>query len=504
MESFYLKVKKLKIEIGESMMVMISEEDAVRNNLKSIDKVNLSFGEKNIIVDIIINTDISNGTIGVLSDIWKKYKLKDGEIIKISYVDCSPLAVEAIRSRMLKKKSTEEDVRSIIKEISSGNMSDILMTYYVASSFFNEPTLDELYYTAKAMADFGTLLRFKPKNGIVADKHCIGGVSGNETTMIIVPIIASLGITIPKSFSKAITSPAATGECVNTLMDIEFDEKQIYEIVDKVNCCLIWGGGAIHLAPADDKIIRASYPLSLEPHSKAIISIMAKKYAMGITHCLIDIPVGKSAKVKDMKTALELKKQFEYVGRRFGMKMRTEITEAKEPIGRGIGPLLQTREVLRILEQHSLRSLDLENKALLLAASLVDLTGYAKGGKALQVVTEQLRLGKALKKMKEIIKAQNGKDNYKLTSDDLILGSASFDYLSKKDGMVLDIDMKLLNNVARTLGCPLENGAGIYLNKKLGDKVKKDELVFTLYSESKHRLKDALCIIEKNSGYKIG
>ena len=231
---------------------------------------------------------------------------------------------------------------------------------------------------------------------------------------------------------------------------------------------------------------------------------MAKKYAMGITHCLIDIPVGVTAKVKDMKTALELKKQFEYVGKRFGMKMRIEITEAKEPVGRGIGPVLQAREALRILEQHSLRSLDLENKALLLAASLVDLTGYAKGGKALQLVTEQLRLGKALKKMKEIIKAQNGKDNYKLTSDDLILGNASFEYLSKKDGMILDIDMKLLNNVARTLGCPLEDGAGIYLNKKLGDKVKKDELIFTLYSESKHRLKDALCIIGKNSGYKIG
>ena len=486
-------------------MVMMSEEDAVRNNLKSVDKVNLSFGDnKNIIVDIIINSDIKNGTIGILSDIWKKYRLKEGEIIKISYVDCSPLAVEAIRKRMQGKKSTEEDVRSIIKEISSGNMSDILMTYYVASSFFNEPTLNELYYTAKAMADFGNLLRFKPKNGIVADKHCMGGVSGNETTMIIVPIIASLGITIPKSFSKAITTPAATGECVNTLMDIEFNEKEIYEIVDKVNCCLVWGGGEIHLAPADDKIIRASYPLSLEPHSKAVISIMAKKYAMGITHCLIDIPVGDSAKVKDMKTALELKKQFEYVGKNFGMKMRIEITEAREPVGRGIGPLLQTREALRILEQSPLRSLDLENKSLLLAASLIDLTGVAKGGKALQLATEQLRLGKASKKMKEIIKAQNGGDNYKLTSEDIVLGKVSFDYLSKKAGMVLDIDMKMLNNVARILGCPLENGAGIYLNKKLKDKVKQDELLFTLYSENKHRLNDALIMLERGTAYKIG
>jgi len=235
----------------------------------------------------------------------------------------------------------------------------------------------------------------------------MGGVPGNETTMIIVPIIASLGITIPKSFSKAITSPAATGECVKTLMDIEFNKEEIYKLVKKTNSCLIWGGG-LSLAPADDRIIKVSYPISMEPHSKAVISIMAKKAAMGITHCVIDIPMGKTAKVHSMEDALELKKKFEYVGKRFGMKMKVEITDAKQPIGAGIGPTLQTREVLRVLEQHPKRPIDLENKALYLASKLVELTGYAKKSDSLRIVTEQLRLGNALKKMKEIIKAQGG------------------------------------------------------------------------------------------------
>lgn len=503
MESFYLKVKKLNIEIGEAMMVMISEDDAVRNNLKSIDKVSLSFDDQKIVVDIIINPDIEPGNIGVLSDIWKKYKLKDGETIKISYVDCNPAAIEAIRKRTLGKESTEEDIKNIIKEISDGKMSDVLMTYYVASSFLNKPTLEEMYYTAKAMAECGNVLKFKTKDKVVADKHCMGGVLGNETTMIIVPIIASLGITIPKSFSKAITTPAATGECVDVLMDIEFDEQEVYNLVEKNNCCLIWGGGKIKLAPADDKIIKVSYPLSLEPHSKAVISIMAKKFAMGITRCLIDIPVGKSAKVKDMKTALELKKNFEYVGKRFGMKIGVEITDAKEPIGRGVGPMLQIREVLRILEQHPDRSLDLENKALFLASRLIELTGYAKGSKALQIATEQLRLGKALKKMKDIMRAQGGKENIGKLADDFELAKFKHDVFAKKQGTIVDFDMKMLNGIARTLGCPLDIQAGIYLYKKLKEDVAIGDKLFTLYSEDRNRLKEALKTLEKHEVVEI-
>ena len=502
MESFYLKVRKLDIEVGEAMMVMISEDDAVKNNLKSIDKVSLSFDDQKLIADIIINPDITPGEVGVLSDIWKKYKLKDGETIKISYVDCDPAAIEAIRKRMLGKKSSEEDINIIIKEISEGRMSDVLMTYYVASSFLKEPDLDEMYYTAKAMAENGNILRFKTKDNIVADKHCMGGVLGNETTMIVVPIIASLGITIPKSFSKAITTPAATGECVNVLMNIEFNKDEVYKLVQKNNCCLIWGGGKINLAPADDRIIRVSYPLSLEPYSKAVISIMAKKYAMGITHCLIDIPVGTSAKVKTQQSALKLKKQFEYVGQKFGMKMDVEITNASQPIGRGIGPILQVREVLRILEQHPSRSLDLETKSLYLASKLIDLTGYAKGAKALEVATEQLKLGKAHKKMQEIIKAQGGKNPNQL-ADELPLAKYKYDIFAKKNGTIIDFDMKLLNSIARTLGCPLDIEAGIYLYKQLKEDVDIGDKLFTLYSEDKNRLKDALKVLEKSEAVKI-
>lgn len=223
--------------------------------------------------------------------------------------------------------------------------------------------------------------------------------------MIMIPLLASLGIKMPKTFSKSITTPAATGECVNVLMDIAFSKEEIENLVKKNNCCLVWGGG-LDLAPADEKLIKVAYPLSMQSYSRTVVSIMAKKYAMGINHSLIDIPVGPTAKVPDLKTAKRLKKKYEYVGKKLGMKVCVELTEAKEPIGAGVGPHLQVREVLRVLQQHELRPMDLQTKALHLSAKVIELVGMAKGKEAYRIAEQQLVSGNARKKMQEIIIAQ--------------------------------------------------------------------------------------------------
>lgn len=497
MNSFHLKVKKINIEDGNLMMVMINDSDALAHGLNSVDKVNIFHNKKELVADVVLSPDIPSGCVGVFSDAWKKFKLKEGDIVKVSYADADPKAIESIRKKLLGKKLNEEETALIISEIAKGKLSDVQTAYYVASSFFYKPSNEELFFTAKAMAETGETFKFDSE--IVADKHCMGGVSGNETTMIVVPIIASLGITIPKSFSKAITSPAATGECVNVLMDMEFDQKEIYKLVKKNNSCLIWGGG-LNLAPADDKIIRVNYPIAMEPHSKAVISIMAKKAAMGITHCLIDLPVGKTAKIHSMKDALELKKQFEYVGKKFGMKMCVEITEAKQPIGAGVGPRLQVREVLRVLQQHPDRPIDLEEKAIYLASRIIEITGYAKKTDSVRIATEQLKLGVAWRKMRDIIKSQNGDA---IDCEKVDLGDISYDVKSDIDGVVKEIDMKVLNGIARTLGCPIEETAGIYLHKKLHDFVEKGDILFTMYTRNENRLEDAINDLKNKKFYEI-
>ena len=240
-------------------------------------------------MDIALSDTVARGTIAIYTDILQKLSFKEGEAVTVKLAETSTAAYEAIRKKMKGEKINYDEMFAIIKDISENKLDDIMMTYYVASSFFYPTTDEEMYLTAKAMAECGVTFKY-PQGEIIADKHCIGGVPGNETSMILIPLIASLGIKIPKNFSKSITSPAATGECVNILMDINFNQEGIEKLVKEQNCCLVWGGG-LDLAPADDKLIKVQYPLAMQSRAKVVSSIMAKKYAMGITHSLIDIPV---------------------------------------------------------------------------------------------------------------------------------------------------------------------------------------------------------------------
>lgn len=384
-----------------------------------------------------------------------------------------------------------------MQDISNNKFTDILTTYFSAMGFFFPSKDEDLYRMAKAMAESGEMLHFP---GIVADKHCMGGVPGNETTMIMIPLLTSLGIKMPKTFSKAITTPAATGECVSVLMDISFSKPEIEELVKKNNCCLVRGGG-LDLAPADEKLIKVAYPLSMQSYSRTVVSIMAKKYAMGINHSLIDIPVGPTAKVPDMKTARRLKKKYEYVGKKLGMKVHVELTPALEPIGAGVGAVMQVREVLRVLQQHPARPMDLEKKAVFLAAKIIELVGMAKGKEAEKLAYGQLISRNAWKTMQNIIAAQHG--NPKVTSEKLKLAKIHKDIVAEKSGKVKNIDMKVVNVAARTLGSPLDLQAGLYLHKKLGDTVKKGEVIFTMYANDESKIRLTKEFLDEKKMYEI-
>jgi AMP phosphorylase len=398
---------------------------------------------------------------------------------------------------MLGQGITDEEIDAIVDDIQNNKLSDLVLAYYTATSFFYKADPHELAYTTKATAYTGDMYRFP---GIVAGKYSIGGVPGNETTMIIIPILASLGITVPKTFSKAITSPAATGECVNVLMDISFKKSEIIRMTDKNQACLVRNEG-LNLAPANDRIIKVSSPLGMEPYARMISSIMAKNYAMGINHCLIDIPMGPTAKVANMEDAERVAKHFTEIGEYLGIKMDVQITEADQPVGRGIGACLQAKEALRVLQNHPDQASDLAAKAIFLAARLVLLCGLAKTqAKAERMVMKQLANGKARAKMSQIITAQRGK-NPDIKADEIPLGKLTYEVKAEKNLTIEKVDMKYLNMIVRTLGAPAEYKAGIWLNKKVGEKVKKGELLYTLYSESETKMQRAKEMLQENEFY---
>lgn len=497
----HAKVKKLNIKDGEELIVVLNEIDALEHGLNAFDKVEIYKWKEKLVVNLdITNKLVKHGEIWLFDDVLDKIKLKSNDLLNIKFTKRSNLAVDAIRKKMQWKDINEEEINAIIKDISEHKMIDSLMTYYVASSFIKPTTNKETYLTAKAMAENGVMFKY-PKWEIVADKHCIWWVPGNETTMILVPLIASLGIKFPKNFSKAITSPAATWECVSVLMDISFDEKWIKKLIKQNNCCLV-RGGSLDLAPADDTLIQIQYPLSIQNVSKVISSIMAKKYAMGITHSLIDIPMWPTAKVKTMAEAKDWKKKFEVVWKGLWMKMSVQITEAKQPIWAGVWAVLQVREVLRVLQQHKMRPDDLEKKAVFLASKIIENVWMAKWKAAWKLAYGQLVSWEAWKYMQKIIKAQNGKNTY-IKSESLILAKHTYDVKVDRDWVIQDINMHKLNYVCRTLWAPLDLKAGIYLNKKMWDKFKKWDVLCILYSSDDQKIKLALDMIEKESFYKL-
>lgn len=406
------------------------------------------------------------------------------------------LALNAIRKKLAGKRLSYDEIYAIMDEISKEKLGDVLTTYFAASGYSKGFTDQELYFLTKAMVETGDKLKFK---GIVADKHSIGGLPGTRTTLIVVPIVAACGFTIPKSSSRAITTPGGTADDMETLADVSFSIKEIYNIVEKTKGCIVWGG-SVNIAPADDNIIKVEEPLLFESYDKILVSIMAKKIAFGSNHVVIDIPYGKSVKVQKLKDAELLAEKFEFLAKKFEIKLKCLIHRTDQPFGRGVGPILETREAIRVLQQKKTRPLDLEVRSLNLASTLLEICledspsslqkeVKTKYGNAFGWATHVLSSGKAFAKMQEIIKAQKG--NSKIDSEDLRPGRFNATIKAKKSGKVKSINSKNTTVLARILGAPLLKEAGMYFEKQIGDSVTKGEHMYTLYSPKESNLKEA-------------
>ncbi len=398
-------------------------------------------------------------------------------------------AIEAIKKKLTGKSLSYREIYSIMDEISSNRLGPVLTTYFAAAGFTEGFSDEELYFLTKAMVETGPVLHF---HGIVADKHSVGGVAGTRTSMIVVPIIAAAGYQIPKTSSRAITSPAGTADTMEVLAPVTFVPRQIERLVDKVGGCIVWGGH-VGLAPADDIIIQVEQPLAYESFDKIIVSIMAKKVASGATHLVLDVPVGKTMKVQHEKDAEIIKRKFTLLANKFGIKVHVDINAIRQNAGRGIGPTLEVRDILEVLEQKVNRLIPLEDKAVRLAGELLDmcLKDSRKPSISGEVLARSmLTNGKALSKFKEIIRAQGGDPDV----DSMHIHNPKFSYelKSSRKGTVHAIENHQITVICRILGCPHDKKGGIYLNTKLDDHVDKNDVLCTLYSSNEWRLKEAV------------
>ncbi len=484
-----LKVKDVNLSTGGPLIVVLNKEDSSKMDLHALDRVKIKKDEKYIVavVNICENKGIRSGEIGLFEEVFDKLGVKENELVDVS-IEKKPDSISYIKKKLDRQELSSEEINAIIKDVVDNTISEVELGFFVSACYTHGLSMNETVALTNAIVNNGAQLKLD--RNIILDKHGTGGTPGNRTTMIVVPIIAAAGVCIPKTSSRAITSAAGTADVFEVFANVSFSTDKIKEIVEKTNGCIVWCG-AMDLASADDKIIKMEHPLSLDPEGILLSSIMAKKKAVNATHVLIDIAYGPGAKIESVKRANRLRKMFYKLGKKLGIKMEVIMTDGTQPIGNGIGPSLEARDVLYVLMNDVRAPKDLKEKSIHIAGLMLKMVG--KGNQ--ETAREILESGKAYEKFKEIIKEQEGNPDIK--PEDIKIGQYSYMVKAKKNGVVKRIDNKALVRIARIAGAPFDKEAGIYLNVHKGDKVKEGDVLLTVYSKNSKRLNYTLDVFNK-------
>ncbi len=492
LETKHFIASEMDFDIGRNVIIM-NEKDAKELGLGPNTRVRLIKGDRTKGAFVAITrTMVAPGKILVSREVARELKIGKEDTIGVKPVPVPPSFV-ALQKRLHGQRLSQDEMYSWIKDVVDGIYGETEISAFLTSQLYYELSEDELHALIKAMVETGSKIEFEDT---VYDEHSIGGVPGNsKVALIAVPTVAAAGLLIPKTSSRAITSPAGTADTMEVLARVDFSPEELKEIARKVRATLAWGG-KLNLAPADDIFVNIERKLSIDPWHQMVASILAKKVAMGVDNLVIDIPVGRKAKVKNMKEADELAGLFIRQAARLGMGIRVAITFGGQPIGRTAGPALEAKEALQALINRR-GSKSLVEKALSIAGLVIELSGKVPPGQGVEVAKEIFEKGLSYEKFKQIIEAQGGDPDIK--PEDIPIGQHTYTIESPIEGAVTHIDNAAITAIARAAGAPFDKAAGVYLHAKIGYRVNKGDPLLTIYSSSAIRLQEALNIVSKYS-----
>lgn len=480
-----LKFKRLGIHTQYEHFVYMREdcEVCISEGFEALTRVKVSSEIKHIVASLnIIRTDLlRTGEISLSERAINAMGLTGGEILTVSHLE--PVdSLSFVRSKIYGNEIQKSEMEAIISDIVKGNYSNVHLSAFITACAGDNLNTKEIISLTEAMIASGEQIRWDEK--MIVDKHCIGGLPGNRTTPIIVSIAAAFGLKMPKTSSRAITSPAGTADTMEVLSPVNLTKKQIKSIVNKEGACIAWGGTA-NLSPADDIFIRIERALDIDSEGQLIASVLSKKIAAGSTHVIIDMPVGPTAKLRSVDAATHLKIEMEKVAQAIGLKLKVIITDGSQAIGKGIGPALEARDLLAVLRNEEHAPSDLRNRALLLAGELLELSGEVEQGSGDEIARDILYSGKAYDKFLAICKAQGGFREP---------GIANFKYEVKAEytGKLKFIDNRKLAKLAKLAGAPDDKKAGVDFLVTLEEQVQEGQVMYVVHAESKGELAYAL------------
>ena len=494
MKNKELKIKIMPIDTGREHRILLNPDSEIvkKEGFVATSKVKVNSKKKHIYGILYMSKKIKKDEVGITENIAKILNVKNKDNVVVERRE--PLkSFSIVRDKLRGKPFTEEGIYSVIRDVVDEKYTDMHIACLCAATEGENLSDDEIAYFAKAMVNTGDVIKWN--YDIVVDKHCIGGIPGNRTTPPAIAIVAEYGLRIPKTSSKAITSPAGTADVMEVMTNIMVPTKDLKKIVEKVNGCLVWGG-AVDLNPSDDIIIGVKKDLDLDSRGQMLASIMSKKVAAGSTHILIDVPYGPTAKTKTLESANSLKNDFEKLGKKLGVKVLVNISDGSQPVGNGIGPALEARDIIKVLKNEPDAPKDLREKTLYLSGLIIEFDPKVKKGQGIKIATEILESGRAWDRFQKICQAQGGMKK---------IPEAKFkkDVLAKRNGKLIEFDNKKLSQLAKLAGCPTQKAAGVCIYKHLKDSVKKGEKLYTIYTNSKGEMEMALKFAEESNIMKI-
>ncbi len=481
-----LIVEALYINTGGSRIAILSEQSANLLGVHSSDRIKITYGNQEMIAIANIAANFPQNRIGFYEETASALGVKEDETVNVQLAPL-PESLFNVRAKLHGERLREKDIVTIVEDVVERHLSTVEIAAFLTALSIHGLSMGENEALSRAMVATGKTLSFG--EAPILDKHSVGGIPGDKTSMLIVPIVAAAGFTIPKTSSRAITSPAGTADRVETLCPVNLSINEIKDVVSKTNGCLVWGG-SLELAPADDLFIQIEYPLGIDP--MLLPSILSKKKAIGATHVAIDIPTGMGAKIKTRTEAYTLASDFVDLGKRLGLNIQCALTFGDQPLGCSIGPALEAKEALTTLMGGG--PPDLREKAVSLAGMLFEMIEVENGRVKAE---EMLDSGKAERKMREIIGAQGGNPNVK--PDEIPIGTESAVVKSERAGKVLWLSTEDIVRIAREAGAPKEKGAGVVLHSKLGETVHKDDVLLEIYAERSSKLSSALNLAKQLS-----
>jgi thymidine phosphorylase len=480
-----MRARRLGVDTQQENIVFMRQDCPVcrSEGFTAHARILLSNGGTSIIATLYQVSDdiLDHGEAGLSDSAWRRLGVNQGDVITVSHP--RPVAsLSRVRGKVYGSRLGKGMFHEIIGDIVEGRYSDIHLSSFITACAAQPLDYEEMAALTHAMVDVGDRLDWG--TAPIVDKHCIGGLPGNRTTPIIVAIVAASGLTMPKTSSRAITSPAGTADAMEVLAPVELDLATMRRVVEREGGCVVWGG-AVQLSPADDILIRVERALDLDAEGQLVASVLSKKVAAGSTHVVLDLPVGPTAKLRGPEAAERVAQALTEVAKSFELKARTVCTDGSQPVGRGIGPALEARDVLAVLQGTAEAPADLRDRATLLAGAILELSGDAPDGEGQAAAERVLEGGAAWAKFQRICEAQGGMRKPPRSRHRRPV-------LAVRSARVASIDNRRIARVAKLAGAPDAKASGVDLHVRMGDAVQKGEPLFTVHADAPGELEYAL------------